>query len=169
MRILPLFLPLLILACGHPKAEPTQATIAVTTTRTKNAPSWIDNADRGRRLTAVGIAQPNSISSKELQREIAVNRALVHLGEKLQIQIQSLYEENQTQAAGNGGKAGASEDISRTIHNVVSVKIKGATIPYFWTDTDGTLYCLAQLSEETSKDAFQEVSRQSRLQEAVKE
>src|ERR1700686_5218339 len=45
-----------LVGCGAQKGP---ATVPVTSTPTKNAPSWIDNEEIPDGLAAVGIAQPN--------------------------------------------------------------------------------------------------------------
>jgi hypothetical protein len=139
--------------------------LPVTTTKTRNAPLWIDNADRDGHLNAVGIAKPNSNNDKYIQRTQAVNRAYAALAQKLQQQVDSLYQELATTL--DTGKMMANTDTKFTLQTFVSQQMKGATVPYFWTDTDGTLYALAKLSDHASYDALN--SARPDLAQAIKE
>lgn len=179
-----------LVGCGRPKVEPTKAAqvrefqqeqaaldgpnIPVTTTRTKGAPSWIDNADRDGHLTAVGIAPPNPLGDKSFQREVAVNRGIAALGKKLTSQTDQLFQQlqAQTDSAQSGSKKIRQEalvEVNNTIRNLSSVKLKGARVPYFWTDSsDNTLYCLVQLDDNSSFEILREAAaKQPALLEAV--
>lgn len=178
------FFALIGLGCSKPKTIPppiqtqSEATanfdgpvIPVTTSRTKGAPAWIDNADREGRLTAVGIAEPNGLKNKAMQREVAVNRGMAQLAKKISTEVEGLYQELQAISNHEGKKIPAINEISNTIRTVVQVRVKGAQVPYFWTDSqDGTLYCLLQLRDATSQEILREVAvNQPSLREAIKD
>lgn len=173
LALIPLIPILFGLACSKPSTSPMvrdEPLQSVTTTDTKGAPAWIDNADREGRLTAVGIAEPNGLHNKAMQREVAVNRGLAALGKKMTVQVEALYVELQATTNHGEKKIPTVNEISNTLRNIVSVKIQGATIPYFWRDReDGTLYCLVRLSDNASQEAFQDLLHQPNLREAVQD
>jgi hypothetical protein len=183
----PILVALVAIGCGHPKTAPSQVrefqqeqasldgpTIAPTTTTNRNQPVWVDNADRDGHLTAVGIAAPSKLHDRSFQREMAVNRGIAALGKKLSVQTDQLYLQLQSQtnsATASNKKAMQDElvEVSNTIRNLTSIKLRGARVPYFWTDsTDGTLYVLVQLNDDTSYDILKEAAaNQPALKEAV--
>ena len=65
-----------LVGCGAKKGP---ATVPVTSTPTKNAPSWIDNEEIPDGLAAVGIAQPNPMGDKSMQRTVAIADARTKL------------------------------------------------------------------------------------------
>jgi hypothetical protein len=183
-------LVLLSMACSRPKVEPTRQqqvaefqheqaaldgpVIPVTTTTTRNAPKWIDNADRDGHLTAVGIAAKPLTGDKSFQREMAVNRGIAALGKKLSTTTDQLFLQLQTQTV--QGRTDMKKptqaelvEVNNTIRNLTSAKIKGARVPYFWIDSaDGTLYCLVQLDDNSSFEVLREATiNQPALHEAV--
>jgi hypothetical protein len=178
------------IGCKSPKIEPTRQqqvaefrqeqavldgpTIPVTTTTTKGAPKWIDNADRDGHLTAVGIAAKPLSGDKSFQREMAVNRGIATLGKKLSTKTDQLFLQLQAQtqtARTDMKKPTQSElvEVNNTIRNLTSTRVKGARVPYFWTDSaDGTLYCLVQLDDNSSFEILREATiNQPSLHEAV--
>ena len=175
-----------ILGCSKPKADPIREfqqeqasydgpTIPVTTTRTKGAPSWIDNADREGRITAVGIAPPNTLNDLMIQRTQAVNRGMVALAGKLQTEVDSLYAELVSLNTGTSGKKilpqQALNEVKNTTRTLVSVKVQGAKVPYFWTDpATRNLFVLVQLNDRASMDVLTEAAaNQPALKEALAE
>lgn len=181
---------ILAVACNRPKVDPSHQqqvrefqqeqavldgpTIPVTTTATRNAPKWIDNADRDGHLTAVGIAARPLTGDKSFQREMAVNRGIAALGKKLSTKTDNLFLQLQAQtvqARTDMKRPTQSElvEVNNTIRNLTSTRVKGARVPYFWTDSaDGTLYCLVQLDDNSSFEILREATiNQPSLHEAV--
>ena len=148
--------------------------LPVTTTQTRNAPSWIDNADREGKYTSVGIAEKTPLGNRAFQREIAINRGLAILAKKLNSDMDQLYMENNAlNANAEGGKKAPEQEtkqINNTIRNLVSARIKGATVPYYWVDSqDGTLYVLVHLNDLTGDALKHAALSQTSLREAVAE
>jgi hypothetical protein len=144
-----------------------------TTTRNSGQPEWVDNADRAGRLSAVGTARANALGDVSLQRTQATNRALAALALKLQANVESLYAEasaTSESATGKKPSTGASQETMSVIRNLVSVKIKGAKIPSFWTDNQtGQLFVLAQLNDDSSYDILKTALKdQPLLQDGLK-
>ena len=175
----------LTLACGKPEtqvrqfqreqAEQDGPALTVTTTRTKGAPAWIDNADREGKLTAVGIAPPNPLNDPMVQRNQAVARGLAALAQKIQVDVDQLHSElvalnSQSNNPKKINREALDElkDVTRTL---VNIRVRGAKIPYYWTDSqNGYLYVLVQLNDGASYDILNEAaSRQPALKEALKE
>jgi len=155
--ILPLGLALAALvACGGPKQAPN--TVPVTTTAAKNAPTWIDNEEIPDGLAAVGIAQPNPMGDKSLQRTVAVADARTKLAGKLKTRVQNMFSQlNQqvTTASADASKKPIKTDVmNRVIENVsrqlVDQELSGTTTRAFWTDpSDGNLYVFVVMTKET--------------------
>ncbi len=144
-----------------------------TTTKNPGQPEWVDNADRAGRLSAVGTARANALGDVSLQRTQATNRALAALAAKLQANVESLYAEASSTSESATGKkpsAAASQETMSVIRNLVSVKIKGAKIPSFWTDSQtGQLFVLAMLNDDASFDILKTALKdQPLLQEGLK-
>jgi hypothetical protein len=143
-----------------------------TTTKDPSQPEWVDNADRKGVLTAVGMAQPNKLQDIHLQRTQATNRAYAELARKLQVNTDSLYQEAvaTTEAAGKKISEKDTRETHNTIHNLVSVKLKGVKVPSFWTDKyTGNLFVLVVLNENASYEILTEATHnQPFLQDAIK-
>ena len=172
--IVPLIL--LGLACNKPsvqvgnqppipeRVQIVEPDIKVTTTTTKGAPAWIDKNQGG--LQAVGIAEPNSLHNKAMQREVAINRGMALASKQLEVRVESLYQE--FMAVNNKGQKHppAVDEVNNTIRNIVSVKVRGATTNTFWTDSqDGTLYVLVRLPDNTDQESLHETL----LKEGIKD
>lgn len=150
-----------LVACGGPKAEPNK--VPVTTTQTKNAPSWIDNEEIPDGLAAVGIAQPNPMGDKSMMRTVAVADARSKLAGKLKVRVQNMFSQlNQqvtTAAADNTKKPIKTDVMNRVIENVtrqlVDQELSGTTTRNFWNDpSDGSLYVFVVMTKETMDRAL---------------
>jgi hypothetical protein len=172
--ILPLGLVLAgLVGCGGPKQAPN--TVPVTTTATRNAPAWIDNEEIPDGLAAVGIAQPNPMSDKSLQRTVAVADARTKLAGKLKTRVQNMFSQlNQqvTTAAADASKKPIKTDVmNRVIENVtrqlVDQELSGTTTRAFWTDpSDGNLYVFVVMTKETLDRALAGAA-QSQIQREI--
>jgi len=149
-----------LVACG-PKQAP--GTVPVTTTQAKNAPSWIDNEEIPDGLAAVGIAQPNPMGDKSLQRTVALADARTKLAGKLKVRVQNMFSQlNQqvtTAAAEDSKKPIKSDVMNRVIENVtrqlVDQELAGTSVRNFWNDpTDGSLYVFVVMTKETMDRAL---------------
>jgi hypothetical protein len=155
--ILPLGLVLAgLVACGGPKQAPT--TVPVTSTPAKNAPSWIDNEEIPDGLAAVGIAQPNPMGDKSMQRTVAIGDARGKLAGKLKVRVQNMFSQlNQqvTTATADASKKPIKTDVmNRVTENVsrqlVDQELAGTSTRAFWTDpTDNNLYVFVVMTKET--------------------
>jgi hypothetical protein len=143
-----------LLGCG-PKQAPN--TVPVTTTPTKNAPAWIDNEEIPDGLAAVGIAQPNPMGDKSMQRTIAIGDARTKLAGKLKVRVQNMFSQlNQqvTTASAENKKPIKTDVMNRVIENVtrqlVDQELSGTTVRNFWNDpSDGSLYVFVVMTKET--------------------
>lgn len=150
-----------LVACGGPKTEPNK--VAVTTTATRNAPSWIDNEEIPDGLAAVGIAQPNPMGDKSMMRTVAIADARTKLAGKLKTRVQNMFSQlNQqvtTAAADNTKKPIKTDVMNRVIENVtrqlVDQELAGTTTRNFWNDpADGNLYVFVVMTKETMDRAL---------------
>jgi hypothetical protein len=143
----------------------TQApvTAPVTTTQTRNAPAWIDNEEIPDGLAAVGIAQPNVMGDRALQRTVAVADARTKLAGKLKVRVQSMFSQlNQqvtTAAADTGAKPVKSDAMNRVIDNVtrqvINQELAGTNTRGTWTDPeDGSLYVFLVMTRESMDAAL---------------
>jgi signal recognition particle GTPase len=160
-----LFLPVgLVLAglvgCG-PKKAPN--TIPVTTTPTRNAPAWIDNEEIPDGLAAVGIAQPNPMGDKGMQRTIALADARNKLAGKLKVRVQNMFSQlNQqvTNASADASKKPIKTDVmNRIVENVtrqlVDQDLSGTTTRNLWYDpSDNSLYVFVVMTKDTMDRAL---------------
>jgi len=159
--VLPLGIALTgLVACG-PKQAPN--TVPVTTTSARNAPSWIDNEDIPDGLAAVGIAQPNPMGDRSMQRTVAIADARTKLAGKLKVRVQNMFSQlNQqvTTAAADGTKKPIKTDVmNRVIDNVtrqlVDQELAGTSTRAFWTDSaDGSLYVFVVMTKDTMDRAM---------------
>jgi len=156
--ILPLGLSLAGLACG-PKQAP--GTVPVTTTATRNAPSWIDNEEIPDGLAAVGIAQPNPMGDKSIQRTVAIADARAKLAGKLKVRVQNLFSQlNQQVTTASADKKPIRTDVmNRVIENVtrqlVDQELAGTSTRAFWTDpADGNLYVFLVMTRDSMDRAL---------------
>ena len=149
-----------ILACA-PQKGPVPA--PVTTTQTRNAPAWIDNEEIPDGLGAVGIAQPNPMGDKSLQRTTAVADARTKLAGKLKVRVQNLFSQlNQqvTEASADGSKKPIKSDVmNRVIENVtrqlVDQELVGTNTRATWTDpADGSLYLWVVMTKDSMERAL---------------
>jgi signal recognition particle GTPase len=160
-----LFLPVgLVLAglvgCGPQKAPHT---IPVTTTPTRNAPAWIDNEEIPDGLAAVGIAQPNPMGDKGMQRTIALADARNKLAGKLKVRVQNMFSQlNQqvTNASADASKKPIKTDVmNRIVENVtrqlVDQDLSGTTTRNLWYDpSDNSLYVFVVMTKDTMDRAL---------------
>jgi len=159
--ILPLALALAgLVGCG-PKKAPN--TIPVTTTPARNAPSWIDNEEIPDGLAATGIAQPNPMGDKSLQRTVAIADARTKLAGKLKVRVQNMFSQlNQqvtTAAADSSQKPIKADVMNRVIENVtrqvVDQELAGTSTRAFWTDpSDQNLYVFVVMTKDTVDHAL---------------
>ena len=159
--ILPLALALAgLVGCG-PKKAPN--TIPVTTTPARNAPSWIDNEEIPDGLAATGIAQPNPMGDKALQRTVAIADARTKLAGKLKVRVQNMFSQlNQqvtTAAADSSQKPIKADVVNRVIENVtrqvVDQELAGTSTRAFWTDpSDQNLYVFVVMTKDTVDHAL---------------
>ena len=169
-----LVLPAILLglvACGPQKAP---ATAPVTTTQTKNAPAWIDNEEIPDGLAAVGIAQPNPMGDKGMQRTVAVADARTKLAGKLKVRVQNMFSQlNQqvTTATANAGAKPIKTDVmNRAVDNVtrqlVDQELTGTSTRAFWNDpNNGDLYVFVVMSKDTLDRALAGAAPNSHKQE----
>lgn len=171
-KTLPLGLALLgFVNCGEkpPQANP------VTTTATKNAPAWIDNEEMVDGLAAVGIAQPNPMNDKAMQRTTAIADARVKLGGKMKTRVQNMFSQLQqqvTSASADGkGKPIKSDVMQRVIENttrtLVDQEIAGSEVRGIWKDPeDGNLYIQVVLTKAAMDKALQGTA-QAQIQKEI--
>ena len=154
--MLPLVLALVgLVGCGS-KRNPN--TVPVTTTSSRNAPSWIDNEEIPDGLAAVGIAQPNPMRDKSLQRTVAIADARTKLAGKLKVRVQNMFSQlNQqvTTATADTSKKPIKTDVmNRVVENVtrqlVDQELAGTSTRALWTDpADGNLYVFVVMNKDT--------------------
>jgi hypothetical protein len=151
---------LFLVACGPQQAP---GTIPVTTTKTSSAPAWIDNEEIADGLAAVGIAQPNPMGDKGLQRTIALADGRTKLAGKLKVRVQNLFSQlNQqvTEASADGSKKPIKSDVmNRVIENVtrqlVDQELVGTNTRATWTDpADGSLYLWVVMTKDSMERAL---------------
>lgn len=146
----------LTLACGTKKPE-----TVVTTTKTKGAPTWIDNPGTVPGIVGVGIEQPNAMGDKMMQRETAMVAARNIIGKQLQARVQGAFNQlnQQYNTAGSDGKMPSkTEATARMIENtkreIVNVSLVGATPHEFWLDPDTKeLYVLIVMDKDSADRA----------------
>jgi len=162
---LPSPLPVCVLLLGLVACGPEQApnTVPVTSTSTRNAPIWIDNEEIPDGLAAVGIAQPNPMSDKSLQRTVAVADARTKLAGKLKVRVQNMFSQlNQqvTEAAADGSRKPIKADVmNRVIENVsrqiIDQDLSGTNTRATWTDSsDGSLYVFVVMTKDSMDRAL---------------
>ena len=135
-----------IVACA-PKQAPN--TVPVTTTSTRNAPTWIDNEEISDGLGAVGIAPSNAMGDKSLQRTVAIADARTKLAGKIKVRVQNVFFRLDQQVAGAAAD-GATKPIKTDAMNrvievvsrqVIEQELVGTNTRGVWTDpADGNLY-----------------------------
>ena len=160
-----------ILACGPEKGP---VTAPVTTTQTRNAPAWIDNEEIPDGLGAVGIAQPNPMGDKSLQRTTAVADARTKLAGKLKVRVQNMFSQlnQQVTAASSDGKNPIKTDVmNRVIENVtrqlVDQTLVGTNTRGTYTDpADDNLYVFVVMTKE-SMDMAMASSAQSAIKHEI--
>jgi len=170
---LPVGLALLsLLACGDKKAPQTNP---VTTTASKGAPAWIDNEEIPDGLAAVGIAQPNPMGDKSMQRTVAIADGRTKLAGKIKTRVQNMFSQlNQqvTSASADGkGKPIKSDVMSRVIENttrnLVDQEVSGTEARDFYTDpSDGTLYVQIVMTKASMDKALQGTA-QAQIQKEI--
>ena len=152
---LPLAIALLSLVGCVPRRLPVAA--PVTTTPTRDAPAWIDQEELAGGLAAVGIAQPNPMGDKGMQRTIALADARTKLAGKVKVRVQNLFSQLNQQVTGATAGAPASpartDAMNRVLENVsrqlIDQELVGASTRATWTDPqDGSLYLLLTLTRD---------------------
>ena len=155
-----------------PQAKPTNA---VTSTNTKNAPAWIDNEEIPDGLAAVGIAQPNPMGDKSMQRTTAIADGRTKLAGKIKTRVQNMFSQlNQqvTSASADGkGKPIKSDVMSRVIENttrnLVDQELSGTEARGFYTDpADGNLYVQIVMTKGSMDKALQGTA-QAQIQKEI--
>jgi hypothetical protein len=142
-----------------------QAPIAapVTTTPTRDAPAWIDQEEMAGGLAAVGIAQPNPMGDKGMQRTIALADARTKLAGKVKVRVQSLFSQLNQQltgvTAGTSAPPVKTDVMNRVLENVtrqlVDQELVGGSTRATWTDPqDGSLYLLLTLTRDAADRAM---------------
>ena len=163
----PVLTGLLLPACKGPQGP------VVTTTSTPSAPTWIDNEEFADGLGAVGIAQPNAMGDKSLQRTTAIADARTRLAGKMKVRVQNMFSQlNQqvTTAASDGGKPIKNDVMNRVVENVTrqltDQELAGTSLRATWTDPkDGTLYVQVVLAREAMDAALAGTARAALRQE----
>ena len=153
----------LILALIGCAAQQAPTTVPVTTTVTRDAPAWVDNEEIPDGLGAVGIAQPNVMGDKGLQRTIAVADARTKLAGKLKVRVQNMFSQLNQQVTAASGETGKkpirTEVMNRVIENVsrqvVDQELSGTNTRGTWTDSsDGSLYVFLVMTKDTMDRAL---------------
>ena len=156
---------LAFVACGNEKPP---VTTPVTTTTTRNAPAWIDNEEIPDGIGAVGIAQPNPMGDKGLQRTVALADARTKMAGKMKVRVQSMFarlDQSVTTASADGSKKPIKSDVmNRVIQNVtrqiVDQELSGTTTRGTYTDpADGSLYLFLVMTKETMDRALAGVAQ----------
>lgn len=145
------------LACGK-KPE----TAPVTTTKTKNAPSWIDNPQIPDGLAETGYAQANVMGDKGMQTQTAMADGRRKLAEQVKVRVQGMFSQlNQqlTNAAADGkGKPVRNEVMTRMIENVtrniVDQELAGSQRRATWVDENGDMYIHIALAKDAVENAL---------------
>lgn len=124
-------------------------------------PAWVDQEEQADGLAAVGIAQPNPMADKAMQRTMALADARTKLAGKLKVRVQSLFTQlDQQVTSATGGQApGRSDAMNRVLANVtrqvLDQELVGASTRATWTDPrDGSLYLLLVLTRTTADRAI---------------
>jgi hypothetical protein len=153
----------LLLALVGCAGERAPVTAPVTSTQTRNAPAWIDNEEIPDGLAAVGIAQPNVMGDKGLQRTIAVADARTKLAGKLKVRVQNMFSQLNQQvtlaSAETGNKPIKSEVMNRVIDNVtrqvINQELAGTNTRGTYTDpADGSLYLFLVMTKDSMDAAL---------------
>lgn len=156
---------------------PTPPPQTVTTTPTKNAPTWIDNEEIPDGLAAVGIAQSNPMGDKSMQRTVALADARTKLAGKLKVRVQNMFSQlNQqaTTAASDGTKKPIKTDVmNRVIENttrqLIDQELSGTETRATWLDpSDGNLYMFVVMTKGTMDRALQGIAQAQIKQEIAR-
>lgn len=149
-----------LVACGNEKAP---VTVPVTTTTTRNAPAWIDNEEIPDGIAALGIAQPNPMGDKGMQRTVALADARTKMAGKMKVRVQSMFsrlDQSVTTASADGTKKPIKSDVmNRVIDNVtrqlVDQDLAGTVTRATWTDpADGSLYLFLVMTKDSMDRAL---------------
>ena len=149
-----------LLACGSEKGP---VTVPVTTTTTRNAPTWIDNEEIPDGIASLGIAQANPMGDKGLQRTVALADARTKMAGKMKVRVQSMFsrlDQAVTTAAADASKKPIKSDVmNRVIENVtrqvVDQELAGTNTRATWNDpTDGSLYLFLVMTKESMDRAL---------------
>jgi len=149
-----------LIACG---AEKGPVTVPVTTTTTRNAPAWIDNEEIPDGIAATGIAQPNPMGDKGLQRTVALADARTKMAGKMKVRVQSMFrrlDQSVTTASADASKKPIKSDVmDRVIDNVtrqvINQELAGTNTRATWTDpSDGSLYLFLVMTKDSMDRAL---------------
>ena len=149
--------------CNAPQTAPAAAPVQAAPANAAQAPAWVDREEIPDGLAAVGIAQPNVMGDKGLQRTTAVADARAKLAGKLKVRVQNMFTQlNQqvtTAALGTNGKPIRQEVMNRVIGNVtrqlVDQELVGASTRTTWTDpAEGSLYLLLVMGRDNVNAAL---------------
>jgi hypothetical protein len=155
---------LALLACG----TRTPGTTAGTPRGPREAPDWIDHEELPDGLGAVGIAQPNPMGDKALQRTVGIADARARLAGKLKVRVQSMFSQlNQqvTTAAADPTRKPVRDDVmNRVVENVtrqlVDQELAGTSLRATWTDPrDGSLYVFLVMTRDATDRALAGAAR----------
>ena len=155
----------LAIFAGCSSTPPQPAPSASTTT--SNAPAWIDNPDLPDVYTGIGIAQPNPLGDKAMQRITAVSNARVDLAQKLKIRVQNLFTQLNQQATSAGGDGSgtvrndvASRMTENTSRLVTDQELSNSIVKQTWTDpADGNLYALVTMSKAATDQDIAKIAK----------
>jgi hypothetical protein len=163
--------PLALALAGLTACGPTQSVVTtpVTTTPTKNAPAWIDNESVPEGLGATGIAPPNPLGDKSMQRTIAIADAREKLAGKMSVRVQGMFAkltEGVTTGQSDGKKTVTSDVMQRVTRNVtkqiVDQQLNGANTQAFWTDpSDNNLYVFVVVNKESLDRALSAATKKA--------
>ncbi len=166
---------LLLIGCSTSKAPDP---VPVTTTKTRNAPTWIDNpATLGSGvIVGVGVEGPNLMGDIMMQRKVALAAARSEIAKQMNTRVQGLFGSlsEQYKAAGKeGAKVISTESMARMVSDtqreLVNVELVGATPREFWTDPETkTLYVLVTLDKESSDRAIKAAATSALQKEIAK-
>lgn len=146
-------------------------TVPVTTTRTKGAPSWIDNPGLPDGLGEVGYAQADPMGDKGLQRQTALMDGRTKLAAQLKVKVQNMFSQlNQryTTATSDGSKKPIKSDVQQRMienvtRNLVEQELQGSRAQASWNDENGDLYIHVVISKESLDAALkQQASKEIR-------
>ena len=164
-------LAIIAVGCGTTKKPET----VVTSTKTKNAPAWIDNPGTVGGMVGVATEPPNVMGDIMMQRKTALAAARAEIAKQMEVRVQGVFAglDQQYKTAGTEGKKVIrTEAMSRmredTQREVVNVAMTGATPREFWTDPETKqLWVLVVLDKDTADRAVK-ASASAALRKEIK-